>query len=212
MTAEQQGTHSGKNSFGAGIFVGGGLALAVAAGVFLGKSPQPPASAPPAPAGALAPAPAAPSMPPLAAEPPPPASPREAADQLFNEAMMASEQGDQAAVANLAPKAIAFYRALGPLDGDGTYHLASLQLANKDFAAARSTADGLLAKEPGHLLALFVAAQAAAGANDHPAAATYWQKLDAAYDAEAGRQLREYVDHQRMLPSVRARARQALGK
>lgn len=206
-------------TFGAGLVAGVAVALAVAAGFLLtsrGASSDSPAPAP-APVGQPAmpppsgPAPGAAALPAL----PPPsgtATPRERADTLFNAVMMASEQGDQAALAQAAPQAIAAYRQLASLDNDGVYHLAALQLANKEFAAARTTAEGLLAKEKGHLLALSVAAQAAAGAGDQGAAKAHYQRLLDAYDAEVVRQLPEYHDHQRMLPGLREAARQALGK
>lgn len=205
-------------SFGAGLVAGVAVALAVAAGILLtSRGPSSDSPAPP-PAPALAPIAQPPPPPtggppsgmPARAAPPQAGTPRERADALFNVAMMASEQGDQATMAQAAPQAIAAYQQLAPLDNDGTYHLAALHLANKEFAAARKVAEEILAKEKGHLLALSIAAQAASGAGDHAGAKAYHQKLLGSYDAEIVRQIPEYLDHQRMLPSLRETARRAV--
>ena len=135
-----------------------------------------------------------------------PASPREAADQLFNAAMTASEQQDQATLSTVLPQALAAYGALGPLDGDGAFHLAALQLAGGHLAEARATCATLLKTNPGHLLALGISQRAAERAGDAPAARDFAQRLLRAYDAEAARPLPEYQDHQRMLPSYRSAA------
>jgi hypothetical protein len=217
MSSEQRG---GKSGFGAGVVVGAAVGLA-AAGIFISRGGAPaapgvlPAQAPAPSAAPFAqqqPAPAMPQFAPSPSEPAGVASPREAADQLFNQAMIASEQGQSATVAEVAPRAIAAYEALGSLDNDGRYHLAALHLANKEYAAARKVADGVLSSEKSHLLALSIAAQAAAGGGDNTGAAAYWQRLDDSYDAEAARQLPEYVDHHRVLPSLREKAKVALGK
>jgi Tfp pilus assembly protein PilF len=159
---------------------------------------------------------AAPMMPPPTAQSPEPgapaepASPREAADQLFNEAMMAGEANDQATLARVLPGALAAYRALGPLDGDGTYHLAALELVGGKYAEARATCATLLATNPNHVLALGVSLRAAQRAGDAAATLDFAQRLLKAYDAEAQRPLPEYQDHQRMLPNYRAEAMAAL--
>lgn len=186
--------------FVVGVLVAGTIAL----GFFLSKQPE---QAPPAPVVTPAPT-AAPSFPPVA--PPEPASPREAADQLFNEAMMASEQNDQATLDQVLPGAIAAYRALGDLGDDGTYHLALLELAGGKLTEARATCVALLAKNPNHLLALGVAVRVAVKANDAAAARDFAQRLIKAYDAESVRPLPEYQDHQRMLPAYRAEAMAAV--
>jgi hypothetical protein len=151
---------------------------------------------------------AAPNLapPPGPAVPPAPASPREAADLLFNEVMMASEQNDAVALAQALPGALAAYRALGPLDDDGTYHVALLELAGKKFPEARATCATVLAKNPNHLLALGVSMRAAARDGDSVSASDFAQRLLKAYDAEVSRPLPEYQDHGRMLPTYRAEA------
>ncbi len=136
---------------------------------------------------------------------PPVEDPRTVADQLFNRAMTAHETGqaDQAAV--FLPEAIAAYRQLEPLDADGLFHLALLQLANGDPAAARTTADRIVIVAPNHLLGLAVAAEASEQSAPNDARAL-WQRYLDAYDAEQGRRP-EYAHHQQLLPLLSERAR-----
>lgn len=148
----------------------------------------------------------APVMPPTFAPPPQPASPREAADQLFNVAMMASEKNDQATLTQTLPQAIAAYRALGSLDGDATFHLAALELAGGRSSDARATCATLLSTNPNHVLALGISMRAAERAGDAAGSRVFAERLVKAYEAEAVRQLPEYRDHQRMLPNYRAEA------
>lgn len=178
-----------------GFLVGAVVAAAVAFFVMSSKQPAPPASPPMAPV-----------MPPTFAPPPPPASPREAADQLFNVAMMASEKNDQATLTQTLPQAIAAYRALGSLDGDATFHLAALELAGGRSSDARATCATLLSTNPNHVLALGISMRAAERAGDAAGSRAFAERLVKAYDAEAVRQLPEYRDHQRMLPNYRADA------
>lgn len=190
---------SSKASAMQGFVVGALVVGTIAAGFFLSRSdPAPPAPAPTVPLGAPTFAPAA------------PASPRQAADEVFNEAMMAHEQNDQATLSRVLPGAIAAYRALGELDGDGAYHLALLELAGGQLTEARATCASLLAKNPNHLLALGVALRVAAKANDAAAARELGQRLLKAYDTEVVRPLPEYQDHERMFPTYRAEAMAAV--
>lgn len=194
-----------------GFLVGALVAGAIAFFVITSKQPAP------APAPVTPPM-GAPAMPPMAAPnfaPPPaapsqPASPREAADELFNVAMMASEQNDQATLTQALPQAIAAYRALGPLDGDATYHLAALELAGGRYAESRATCATLLTTNPNHVLALGISLRAAERAGDTAGMRDFAQRLLKGYDSEAARQLPEYRDHQRMMPSYRAEAMAAL--
>lgn len=189
-----------------GFLVGALVAGAIAYGIITSKQPAPVA----APALPPMAAPAFQPPQPLPAMPSAPASPREAADQLFNTAMMAGEQNDQATLAQVLPGALAAYRALAPLDGDGTFHLAALELAGAKDAEARATCATLLATNPNHLLALGISRRAAERMGDAAGARDFAQRLLKAYEAESTRPLQEYQDHQRMLPAYRAEAMAAL--
>lgn len=196
-----------KNSMVRGFLVGAGVVGMAAAGVMLSQPPAPSAAPQPAPPPMQAPMMGMqPLQQPAQPQPPPPATPREQADELFNQAMMASETKDQAALAQVLPSALAAYRALGVLDDDGQYHLALLELAGGDVKSARATCAGLLAKNPSHVLALGVGARVEQQAGDLAKARDLAGRLLTAFDAEATKPLREYQDHQRMLPVYRAEA------
>lgn len=192
-----------------GFIVGALVAGTVAAGLMLSRpaAPPPPTPATPPP---LMPAPMPPGMPPPGFAPT--QDPRQVADSLFNEAMMATEQGDQATLAQVLPGALAAYRGLSQLDDDGRYHVALLELSGGHFAEARATCAGLLAKHPNHLLALGVSLRAAARGGDAAAARDFAQRLVQAYEAEANLPLPEYRDHQRIFPALRQEAQALLGK
>lgn len=188
-----------------GFVIGVLVAGAIAAGFLLSR-PEASVAAPSASAP-MQPMPAMPPPPSMQMTPPPtPETPRDRADALFNEAMMASESNDAAALAQSLPRALAAYQALGAIDDDGTYHVAVLELAGAKFTEARATAATMLAKNPKHLLALAVSMRAASRAGDTAAARDFAKRLLDAWDTESPRALPEYQDHARMLPSGRAEA------
>jgi hypothetical protein len=133
------------------------------------------------------------------------------ADRLFNRIMMAAEQGNQAEVDQFMPMAVQAYGMVDDLDDDGIYHLAILQRTAGEFDQARETADRILDRSPGHILALGVAADAAQASGDTEAAHALWERLLEAYPEEAGKPLPEYMDHQTMLGEYRRMAREATG-
>lgn len=188
----------GMQGFVGGVLVAGTIAL----GFFLSKQPEQAPAAVPVTMAAPNFAPPQPQEPVV----PAPSSPREVADQLFNEAMMASEKNDQATLDQVLPGALAAYRSLSELGDDGAYHLALLELAGGKVAEARATCGTLLAKNPNHLLALGVSVRVAMKTNDVAAARDLGQRFLKAYDAESVRPLPEYQDHQRMLSTYRAEA------
>ncbi|MFZ5481372.1 MAG: hypothetical protein ACOZNI_31720 [Myxococcota bacterium] len=160
--------------------------------------------APPPPATPSFTLPSASSAAPVAADP------RAAADQAFNDAMQAFETG-QPTAGTAVPRAIAAYEAVGQLDTDGLFHLALLHLAAGDAKAARITSEQVLAQRPTHLLALASAGKAATQLGDAAAAKGYYERLDAAFDAEQGK-VPEYAHHAVLLPIYREEAKKALGK
>jgi hypothetical protein len=144
------------------------------------------------------------------AAPPPPQSPRMVADQLFNRAMMAHETGQTQQAAIFLPEAIAAYQGLEPLDADGLFHLAVLQLADGDAEGARATSDRILATSPDHLLGLAAAAQASekTAPND---AKGFWQRYLDVFDEQQGR-APEYGHHQQMFPMLSTRASEFIAR
>ena len=161
----------------------------------------------PAPAAATGGAPAL--MPPPAA-PPPIQSPRVVADQLFNRAMTAHETGQAQQAAALLPEAIMAYQGLEPLDADGLFHLAALQLAVGDAGASRATSDRILAAAPNHLLGLAAAAQASEQSAPNEAK-EFWQRYLDAYDEQQGR-VPEYGHHERMFPMLNKQANEFIAR
>jgi hypothetical protein len=141
---------------------------------------------------------------PAPADLPPVQSPRTAADQLFNRAMTAHETGQTQRAAVFLPEAIEAYQGLEPLDADGLFHLALLQLADGDEGGARASADRILATAPNHLLGLAVAAQASEQSAPNEAKGL-WQRYLDAYDEQQGR-APEYGHHQQMFPMLSNRA------
>jgi hypothetical protein len=184
--------------FGAAALVG----VAIMIGISLPRATTAPA--PDATAGgsqAFAPPPVA---------PPSVQSPRMVADQLFNRAMMAHETGQAQQAAVFLPEAIAAYQKLEPLDSDGLFHLAMLQLVAGNEGDARATSNRILIDAPNHLLGLAAAAQASekSAPND---AKQLWQRYLDAYDEQQGR-TPEYAHHERMFPMLSERASEFIAR
>lgn len=139
-------------------------------------------------------------------------TPREQADRLFNRIMGAREGGDTAQAMFFMPMGLQAYRGLPDLDDDGRFHLSMLETMNREYDAALGTTKQILDRNPNHLLALASAAEAAAGKGDQAAARQYWERFLAAYEAERGKALQEYLDHSKLLPEYEATARKVLGR
>ena len=157
------------------------------------------------PAGAAAPAGVGTSAVDLASM-----TPREAADRLFNRVMNAVEQGDTVEVTNFLPMAVASYDRAQPLDADGVFHLALLQLTGLQFEGARAVADAALEQYPGHLLLLSVAAEAARQLGDDAGAAGYYQLMVDGWDAQIASGLAEYAAHASTVSQIENDARSYL--
>jgi hypothetical protein len=183
-----------------------GAAVLVGVAIMIGVD-WPTETSPPSPdataGGTLAFAP-----PPVA--PPPVQSPRMVADQLFNRAMTAHETGQAQQAAVFLPEAIAAYQGLEPLDADGLFHLALLQLAAANPGEARATSDRILATAPNHLLGLAAAAQASEQSAPDEAKG-FWQRYLDAYDEQQGR-APEYGHHQRVFPMLSKQASEFIAR
>jgi hypothetical protein len=133
-------------------------------------------------------------------------SPQEAANRLFNRVMSTLEAGDTAGAIGFQPMAIQAYEMLEPLDLDGLFHLAMLQIL-VDPSAALVTADRILEVETDHVLGLGMAAQAALRLGDEEQAAAHYQHLLDVFDAQVARPLPEYQGHQPSLTQMQSAAR-----
>ena len=137
-------------------------------------------------------------------------TPRQAADRLFNRVMQNVSSGDTAGAKQFLRMAVAAYDRARPLDSDGRYHLAVLQLVGGDLDAARAQSDTILSENPKHLFGLFTGAQAAQGRGDTAAAVSLYRRFLAAFDAETARKdVVEYADHSQALPAMKAEAERA---
>ncbi|HUE97476.1 MAG TPA: zinc ribbon domain-containing protein, partial [Longimicrobiaceae bacterium] len=197
--APSLGPGGGSSSAGPPLpWIVAGIALALLAAVLivtrLGQEPTPSSVAPP-----IASAPVGdPSAIDLDSM-----TPREAADRLFERVMTSLSAGDSAAARSFAPMAVAAYQLAEPLDVDGRYHLASLQLVAGDAAAAADEAAAILREVPTHLFGFYTSAQAAAALGDPEAAREHFRGLLQNYDAEVAMQREEYVAHVSILPEMR---------
>ncbi|MEJ2184555.1 MAG: zinc ribbon domain-containing protein [Gemmatimonadota bacterium] len=138
--------------------------------------------------------------------------PRAAADKLFNRIMGSAESGDTSGARFFVPMALEADQMAAPLDNDGLYHVALIQLVAGEPDSARATAQQILDKAPHHLLALAVAAQAEADQGKTSAARTLYQQFLDNYAAESGKTLPEYQEHAKILPIYRQDAEKYLGR
>jgi tetratricopeptide (TPR) repeat protein len=133
------------------------------------------------------PAPGATGQPPVGSSPA--LTGREAADQLFNQAM---------------------YRDLGSLDLDGRYHIALLELAAGRPQLAIAQADTMLAAVPEHLLALSVSGRSYESLGQDQRAIDFYQRFLRAYTPDNAVSRTEYMDHAGALPLRRDHAQRFL--
>lgn len=137
-------------------------------------------------------------------------TPREAADRLFDRVMRTISAGDTVGAMGFQPMAVQAYARAEPLDLDGVFHMALLELL-ADPQAALATSQRILEQEPTHILGLGVAARAALSAGDEEAATRYYQALLDSYDEEAARTLPAYEAHRNLLADYRTEAQAFLG-
>ena len=138
---------------------------------------------------------------------PPSLTPREGADQLFNQALYAWETGDSAAMRQFIPMALLAYRNLESLDLDARYHIALLLWTGGNPEQAIEQADTILAEVPNHLRGLVVTGRSFESLGQELRAAEYYQRFLAAYTPEVAASRAEYIDHAGALPARRDHAR-----
>jgi hypothetical protein len=120
--------------------------------------------------------------------------------------MRADAAGDRQQVTQFMPMAMQAYEMAQPLDLDGRYHVAMLQQASGDTAAAVATAQGILTESPDYLLALSALAEAAKNRGDTATARANYEHFLRVYDAERAKNLEEYESHTVMLDITRQNA------
>jgi tetratricopeptide (TPR) repeat protein len=144
---------------------------------------------------------------------PPPlnGTPREQADRLFGRIMQERESGNLEQARFFTPMAIQAYEAAEPLDDDAFYHLSLIHAVAQDYAAARRTAEQVLAQSPNHLLALAALAEAHAGAGDSAGMRAAWQRYLDNLESERVKPLPEYEAHAAIIDIYASQARLAVG-
>ena len=130
-------------------------------------------------------------------------TPREAADRLYNRVMESAAQGDSTGAQAFLPMAIGAYERARPLDHDGLFHLSLLQRTAMDLEGALLSARAILEEDPNHVLGLSAAAIAARELGLEEDARAYFERILAGYDEQAARGLPEYLDHARIMSTVR---------
>jgi hypothetical protein len=134
-------------------------------------------------------------------------TPAQAALQLFNRVMRASEGGNTAEVQRFLPMAIQAHDMARPLDLDQLYHLARLHQAGGDHRSALAVAREALGQAPNDLLALMAGAESAQALGDTAAAREYAARFLGAFEVERPKA----VDHGNQLDSFRSTARSIAG-
>ena len=135
-------------------------------------------------------------------------TPEQRFDRLFDRVMRAQESGDSVTVRQFTPMALGAYAMLPPpgSNNDQLFHVALIELANGETAAALARADTLLTRSPGHLFAHYIRGEAAEQRNDTALLARSYRDFLANYDAELRTGRGEYTEHANLLADFRTRA------
>lgn len=132
-------------------------------------------------------------------------TPIDAADRLFDRVMRSLAAGDTAGALAFQPMGVQAYARAEPLNLDGVFHMAMLEMLTTP-ADALASANRILEAEPDHIFGLGLAAQAHLALGDTAAARTAYQQILDVYNTEAGRPLEEYQAHSQILNAYRADA------
>jgi hypothetical protein len=193
--ASLTGTASAKDSM-PWIAVGGvGVVLAIVGGFMLIDQQERVAPVSSSPATSTATATTAPNI-----------TPAQAAEQLFNHVMSASERGDTAEAELFAPMALEAYGQLATLDNDAHYHVGLIHVTIGDTASAQAELDSIRRSVPDHLLGIMLEHAIAEAKGDDVGVARAFERFLAAYDSEIVTARDEYQGHRTGIDGFRARA------
>ena len=132
-------------------------------------------------------------------------TPAQAAEQLFNHVMAASERGDTAEARRFAPMALEAYAQLGMLDNDAHYHVGLIHVTVGDTGSAQAELDTIRRSVPDHLLGIMLEHAIAEAKGDTEGIAQAYARFISAYDAEMMTDRSEYRGHQTGIDGFRAR-------
>ena len=137
-------------------------------------------------------------------------TPAQAAEQLFNHVMAATERGDAAESRRFAPMALEAYGQLGALDNDAHYHVGLIQVTVGDSESAQEELDAIHRSVPDHLLGIMLEHAIAEAKGDDAGVAAANARFVSAYDTEMLFDRDEYRGHRTGIDGFRVRASAAV--
>ncbi len=140
-------------------------------------------------------------------------TPRQAADRLFERAMMTEDEGDNERAKFFAEMAVQAYAAVPEpeMDLDAHFHLGLIHLLREDIGAAESEAEQILSVRPTHLLGLALQARVAESNGDTNGMRETYGEFLSNLEAERLTGLSEYEMHGSYITSEAARAQELTG-
>lgn len=141
----------------------------------------------------------------------PPASPREAADQFFDRAMRANENGDTALATFAARMAIEAYRMLDAADVDTRFHIGLLCEITREQEVVMAQADSIEIESPEHLFAPLLRARVYRQRNDSGRMQNVYRQFLNLYQREMTTIRSEYEAHWVLIRAFRDEALQNAG-
>lgn len=154
--------------------------------------------------------PGAPPPPPVFPTSTAPLSPREIANEHFNQSMMANERGDTAAAASFGQMALDGYAALGGLDNDLRLHVGLIYVAMGRLEETLAQADSLEMAVRGHLYASVLRQRACEALGDSSCVMMAYRRFVEFHQQEINAGRPEYNEHMHMLDSFLSAARVAV--
>ncbi len=133
-------------------------------------------------------------------------TPVEAAEQLFNHVMAASERGDTEETQRFAPLALEAYGQLATLDNDAHYHVGLIHVTMGDAESAQAELDAIRGSVSNHLLGIMLEHAIAEAKGDDDGVAAAYARFVSAYNTELLTDRDEYRGHRNGIDGFRARA------
>jgi hypothetical protein len=138
-------------------------------------------------------------------------SPREIANDYFNQSMIAQERGDRAGAVSFGQRALDGYAALGGLDNDLRLHVGLIYVAMGDLDATLAQADSLELAVPGHLYASILRQRVFEIRGNSSGVASAYSRFLEYYQREMDAGRPEYNEHTQMIDTFLAAASAARG-
>ena len=137
-------------------------------------------------------------------------TPAQAAEQLFNHVMAASERGETAEARRFAPMALEAYGQLRTLDNDARYHVGLIHVTVGDTESALAELDAIRRSVPDHLLGIMLEHAIAEARGDDEGVTQAYARFVSTYDTEILTDRDEYQGHRTGIDGFRARASAAV--